>query len=118
VVAGLIILFSKQLIDNARQAITQINTHGVTKEQVVQLETVQRSDVINLAGECVRQNYKQTFEKKLCFVITGKNFPPPSDYDNQQLDYGFATNASGVNGSYNALILTFDPVGAQVLIIK
>jgi hypothetical protein len=118
VVAGLIIAFSQQLIENARQTLTQLNTHGATKDQVVQLETVNPSDVLNLAGECVRQNYKQTFENKLCFVITGKNFTQPSNYDAQPLDYGFATNASGVNGTYNALVLTFDPVGLQVLITK
>lgn len=117
-VAGLIIAFSQQLLNNARQTITGLNNHGATKEQVVQLETVQSSDVLNLAGECVRQNYKQTYEKKLCFVITGKQFPQASDYDGQPLDFGFATNASGVTGSYNALVLTFDPVGMQVLITK
>jgi len=107
IVAGIIILFSKQLLNNAQQNLNQLGPQNATKDQIVQLDTVHATDIINLANECIRENYKVTFEKKLCFVVTGKNFPDA--YGGQALDENFTTDASGVGANYNALILTFDP---------
>lgn len=129
VVGSTIIIFSKQMIDDARRDLNENRPGLIDKEiddeqKIINLNTIDNSALIDLMEECYNRHHVETFEKELCFAVMCKD-PAPSwqwlnikDYfDNSPDFYGNVSISPDVADGDYALSIYFDPYGASETIL-
>jgi len=121
VVGSTIIVFSKQMIDKSKMDIERATPEtGVEDEEqkIINLNTVDSNQLIDLMEECYRKNTGQTFDRELCFAVIAKN----GDWYWSDIETYFA-NLDGFRGNITispdvgdgdyAMSIYFDPYERQ-----
>lgn len=109
-VGGLVIVFSQQLLLDAREGVRQIGPDDVREGHIIELSTIQSEDVIRLAEQCVR-DYQGTFDEIDCFAVFLNN--PVVMPSNQTITQSFSFNTTLVEST--AFRITFQPTQARVI---
>ena len=109
-VGGLVIVFSQQLLLDARQGINNLGPDDIKEGHIIELEAMNPEDVTRLAEQCVR-DYYGTFDDIDCFAVfvSGGVLMPA----NQSLVFNHTFNTSLAETT--AFRLTFQPAHTRVV---
>lgn len=73
VVGGSIIMFSQEILGNARQSVNELGVED--EEHIVETDSLTEDDVLALANQCVRDN--AGIEETICYAVFADNIAFP-----------------------------------------
>jgi len=120
VVGSTIIVFSKQMIERSKVDIQNVrpgeDPSKLEEQKIINLNTVDTNQLIDLMEECYNRHTVQTLDKELCFAVIAKN----GDWFWADIETYFA-NLPDFNGNITispdvgdgdyAMSIYFDPYG-------
>ena len=121
VVGSTLIVFSKQMIDRAREDI-EANRPGIDpteaeEQKIIQLNRIDTFQIIDLMEECYRMHHAKSFSRELCYIVVARDAElwQWSDIEdhfskNPQIRANFTIR--NVNEGDYAFNIYFDPYGA------
>jgi hypothetical protein len=121
VVGSTIIVFSKQMIDQSKEDLNKnrpgYNPDAVEEQKIISLVKVDTAQLTALIQECYNKNHGKTFERELCFVVTGKTADwrwadVETHVQATDMDAGVNITDDLADESY-AVNIYFDPYGDQ-----
>ncbi len=75
VVGGSIIMFSQEMLNNARQSVNQLEVKD--EEQILEAGSLSADDVLALANQCVRDN--AGIEETICYAVFADDITFPTE---------------------------------------
>lgn len=110
VVGGFVILFSQQLLGQAKDNIVNIDAKDVEKDHILEIDVMNAADVLALASQCARDNYG-TFDDKTCYAVFANSVTLPQT--GAQLPNNFTLQVEATSAS-TTLLFTYMPTSATV----